>query len=154
MAVVIFQNLTNGQHVFATLDERSGNPVHIHVDAKFDIGCITFRYGRQIDGNPRYGNALAVTHLAAVEDFRVDVFAFNGRDFQIDQAVRQEDMVTGFDILGQFFIVHRGDSFITFYVTGRQGKVMTGFHHDRAIFKLAQTDFRTFCIEQKGNGRA
>ena len=40
---------------------------------------------------------VAVAHLAAVEDFRMDVLAFDA--FQVDQAVRQEDVVAGFDVL-------------------------------------------------------
>ena len=149
MAVVFFQNLADRQDIFAALDERSGNPVHIHAAAKFDVGGIGFRNGRQVDGNARYGNALAVAHLAAVEDLRMDIFAFDADNFQVDQAVRQEDVVAGFDVLRQFFIVHGGNRFVAFDVTGRQGKVLAGFHHDRAILKFAQTDFRAFRVQEQ-----
>ena len=149
VAVVFFQNLADRQDIFAALDERSGNPVHIHAAAKFDVGGIGFRNGRQVDGDARYGNALAVAHLAAVEDLRMDIFAFDADNFQVDQAVRQEDVVAGFDVLRQFFIVHGGNRFVAFDVTGRQGKVLAGFHHDRAILKFAQTDFRAFRVQEQ-----
>ena len=58
-------------------------------------------------------------------------------------------MVAGFDVLRQFFIVHGGNRFVAFDVTGRQGKVLAGFHHDRAILKFAQTDFRAFRVQEQ-----
>ena len=79
----------------------------------------------------------------------MDIFAFDADNFQVDQAVRQEDVVAGFDVLRQFFIVHGGNRFVAFDVTGRQGKVLAGFHHDRAILKFAQTDFRAFCVQEQ-----
>ena len=48
---------------------------------------------------PGTATRFAVAHLAAVEDFRMDVFAFDADNFQVDQAVRQEDVVAGFDVL-------------------------------------------------------
>ena len=99
MAVVFFQNLADRQDIFAALDEGSGNPVHVHAAAEFDIVGVCIGNSRQVDGNARYGNAFTVAHLAAVEDFRMDVLAFDADNFQVDQAVRQEDVVAGFDVL-------------------------------------------------------
>mgnify|MGYP000423467636 CR=1 FL=1 len=89
---MFFKQFADGQNVFAALNEGSSNEVHVHTAAKFDIGSIRFRDSRQVDGDARYSNALAVAHLAAVDDFRVDIFAFYADDFKVYQAVGQEDM--------------------------------------------------------------
>ena len=86
-AVVLFKQFADGKDVFAALNEGSRNEVHIHTAAKFNIGSIRFRDSRKVDGDTRYGNALTVAHLTAVEDFRMNIFAFDADDFEVYQTV-------------------------------------------------------------------
>ena len=153
-AVVFFQNLADRHDVLAALDKGSGDPVHIHADAEFNVCGVRFRNGRQIDGDARHGDALAVAHLAAVEDLRMDILAFDADDFQVYQAVGQEDMVAGLYVLRQLFIIYGNDRFVAFDVAGRQGKFLAFFHLDGAVFKLAEADFRALRIEKQGYGNA
>ena len=82
----------------------------------------------------------------------MDIFAFYADDFKVYQAVGQEDMVTGFNVLRQLFIVHRSDGFVAYYVTSGQRKIIAGFHHDRAVFEFAQPNFRSFRVEEQSYG--
>lgn len=81
MTAVFLQNLANRQDIFAALDEGSCDPVHVHTAAEFYIVGIAFGNSWQINSNARYGNAFAITHLAAVENLRMDVFAFDADNF-------------------------------------------------------------------------
>ena len=82
----------------------------------------------------------------------MNVVAFDRRDDEIDQAVREEDVVAGFDFLGQVLVAHGGNGFIAFDVAGCQGKFMAFDELYRAVFEEAQADFRPLRIEHEGDG--
>ena len=82
MAVVFFQNLADRQDVFAALDEGSGDPVHVHAAAEFDIVGVCIGNSRQVDGMPGTATRLRSLILPLLRIFRMDVLAFDADNFR------------------------------------------------------------------------
>ena len=151
-AFSLADELARELEVGSRFDEADGDVVGTDGDSGFEVLIVFF-------GECRRGQAAAlfVDAFAGFEDggvlyggvdFGVDDFV----DFEGEQAVIEQQDVTGFDVVRQFAVVEADAVVFAFaFVGGIKDEAVAAFEFHFAAFDEANTDFRALQVGDDGN---
>ena len=154
VAIVLLDELADGQDVLRTLDKGSSDEIEVLLAAEDDVLRILLRDRRQAEGYARSSDALLRAHLAAVLDRRDDVLAADLIDLECYEAIREEQRVTRLDFRVEALVVDGDMRLIARDVLIRQRELIALLEHDLAVLELAEAHLRSLRIENQGNDLA
>ena len=151
MAVMLLDELADGQHILGTLDKGSRHEIHILLAAEDNILRILLGNRRKPQGHPRRGHALLRAHGAAVLDGGHDILALDLIHLQGNKTVGKQEGVARLHLCVEALVVHGYMGGITRLILIGQDELLTLFQLNLAIFELAQTHLRALGIQDKRN---
>ena len=153
MEIVLVQDLPQLPDVGGGADKAGGDIVKALLDAEEDILPVPLAdigHGQADAGDV---DALVVLHDAAVEHLAANG---GGRGLQYghaDQAVIQQDAVTGLHVAGQVIIRDGTAGLVAFHFVGTKGELRTLLQLHGAVFEALQPHLGALGVQHGGHGQ-
>ena len=145
---VVIEQLPERAYVIAASNERRRHVVHVHLDTEHYVASVRFTDVFEIERFIRYIDAFSVADFPAGDHSADDVCIRSVRHFHSDTAVIDQYDRPGFHLCRQRLVggvcaLCGPNAFFR-----RENECVTRLQHLAAVFKIADSYFRSLCIEK------
>ena len=150
----VVEHLPDGLHIGGPADKGGGDEVEIVLHAEADVRHVLLRQGGELDVGPGDVDGLVVGQGSAVLHLADDVAAPDFPDPQGDQAVVNQNLLTGGHLLVELGVGDGDPGRVAGRVLHREGEGLSGGELHGLGLKALDADLRALGVQNGGHGAA